>query len=142
MAVAKRVKATVVERKRSRKQPAAKVEAAKEPVVEVDPCSSCERKCSAEALDGKNSLRRSACRQVKQEADEIALSLCNGAKKGSLRCAQILLSLAEAQMEKTQARKPENYRTAAMDLAEEEEWIEQVTGVYAERVEGGLEQEN
>jgi hypothetical protein len=96
----------------------------------MDPCCKCNLECATCEEDGAKALRRVACQILKRDCNEISTELAAKAKTGDANCTKLLLLLAGSQKEKAGAKKIKRGRSAALELAAEPEWSEEVVEIF------------
>jgi hypothetical protein len=93
--------------------------------AEKHSCSGCDLDCAMCEVDGAKTLRRAACKTLKQQSALITRSLATKAKKGDANCTKLLLMLTDSQPAKEGAKKTKHGGKTAQALAEEPEWSEE-----------------
>jgi hypothetical protein len=101
------------------------VETREQTTVENDLSLGCDLDCTTCQVNGAKTLRREACKTLKQESALITKELAEKAKAGDTNSAKLLLMLMETQQAKEGAKKKKHCRSAAQALAEEPEWSEE-----------------
>ena len=81
------------------------VETREQLTVEKDPCPGCELDCSTCQVNGAKTLRRAACKTLKQESALITKKLATKAKEGDANSTKLLLLLTESQQAQEGAKK-------------------------------------
>jgi len=116
-------------------------EAQEQTTAKKDRCLGCDLDCAKCKVDGAKTLRRAACKILRQASDEITKKLATKAKTGDANCTKLLLLLTESQPEKEGTKKKKRGRSAAQKFEEEPEWSEEVTETLAETGTGSRELE-
>jgi hypothetical protein len=94
--------------------------------VKKAPCCGCDLNCTTCEVNGAETLRKAACRTLKQLSEVISKKLADKAKTGDANCTKLLLLLTEGQQKKADARKIKRGRSAALALAAEPEWSDEM----------------
>jgi hypothetical protein len=107
------------------------VDTGEQTTAEKDPCTECDLDCITCQVNGAKTLRLAACQTLKRESKLISNSLATKAKAGDANSTKLLLLLTETQPVKEGAKKKRRGRSAAQELAAEQEWSEEVTEALA-----------
>jgi hypothetical protein len=107
------------------------VETREKTTKKKDPCLGCDLDCTKCEVNGAKTLRRAACKTLKQDSELITQELASKAKTGDANCAKLLLLLTESQAGKEGGKKKKHGGKSAQALAEEPEWSEEEEVVEA-----------
>jgi hypothetical protein len=113
-------------KKRSkRKKQAEPAETRKQTAAGKNPCSGCDLDGTTCQVNGAKTLRRAACKTLKQNSDKISKSLLEKAETGDANSTKLLLMLSESRQSTEGAKKTKPGGKTAQELAEEPEWSEE-----------------
>jgi hypothetical protein len=114
-----------VKKQSNQKKQVEMVETREQTMAEKDPCSGCDLDCTNCEVNGAKTLRRAACKALKEEGASITKKLAVKAKAGDANSTKLLLSLSESQQSVEGAKKKKRGGKTAQALAEEPEWSEE-----------------